>query len=120
MGKHVTIQAPKRSGSLYFNYKGAFSTVLLALVDVRYRFIAGYGRYGRNSDGGTFSDSVLGTRLEKKTLCITPDTPLRSIRAGQCEYIHNLCFHCESYKQFVKINTIFYICACAPRANKVL
>ena len=76
-GKHITITAPPRSGSLYFNYKKTFSVVLLALVDADYRFITvQIGDYGRSSDGGTYAASDLGRGMAAKTLQVPPDCPL--------------------------------------------
>ena len=60
-GKHVVVEAPANSGSLYYNYKHTFSMVLLAVVDADYKFTySDIGAYGKQSDGGVFSASSLG------------------------------------------------------------
>lgn len=68
-GKHVAIKKPMHSGSLYYNYKGFYSVVLLALVDADYKFVwAEVGANGSSSDAGIFKESALATGLSEGTL----------------------------------------------------
>ena len=68
-GKHVTIRKPPKSGSLYHNYKGFFSVVLMALIDVDYRFRReNVGTVGSCSDAQIFNDTELKEKIEDDSI----------------------------------------------------
>ena len=72
-GKHVVMQAPAKSGSMFFNYKKSFSIVLLAVCNSNYEYImVDIGESGRQSDGGTFANSNIG-HVITNDLCDIPD-----------------------------------------------
>jgi hypothetical protein len=77
-GKHIRITKPFHSGSDYFNYKGFFSIVLMALVDAQCNFIyVDVGAQGRISDGGVFSNCTLSKAMENGSLKFPPAKQLR-------------------------------------------
>lgn len=76
-GKHVNIKSPPNSGSLYFNYKGSYSIVLMALADADYKFsYINIGAPGRDSDGGVYNNCSLATAIENNSLNIPTTRPL--------------------------------------------
>ena len=76
-GKHVAIRKPANSGSVYHNYKGFFSVVLMALVDARYRFLyATCGDYGSTSDGGVFDRTDLKQALSDNSINLPKPEPV--------------------------------------------
>ena len=76
-GKHIGIECPINSGSLYFNYKGFFSLVLLAVCDAHYVFtLVNIGEYGSNNDSGILLNSTMGQKLENNSLALPQPEPL--------------------------------------------
>jgi hypothetical protein len=78
-GKHVRIICPAHSGTMYFNYKSYYSIVLQGVADATYKCtIIDVGGYGKQSDGGTFSPSVMFEMMKNKSLNIPLDGCLPS------------------------------------------
>lgn len=68
-GKHICMENPPNSGSLYYNYKGFYSIVLLAICDANYNFtLVDIGQYGSNNDAGVLANSLIGQKLESDDL----------------------------------------------------
>lgn len=71
--KLIEMFAPKRSGSMFFNYMKYFSTNLLAVCDAHKNFVyVDIGSYGKQSDGGIFFHSSFGKRLDSINLNFPP------------------------------------------------
>ena len=67
----MAIISPPASGSLFYNYKGYYSLVLMALVDANYRFVyVDIGEYGSNSDSNVFQFSKFGQKFMNEKLNI--------------------------------------------------
>ena len=60
-GKHIRIQCPENTGSIFQNYKGFFSIILLAICDAKYNFtLVDVDQYGSNNDSGVVANSAMG------------------------------------------------------------
>ncbi|XP_063842378.1 uncharacterized protein LOC135090053 [Scylla paramamosain] len=79
-GKHIRLVQPKGSGSLYYNYKLFFSTVLLAVCDANFSFIyVDIGAYGKSSDSAIFTKSLLYKKLVENSLDVPEPKPISSV-----------------------------------------
>ncbi|XP_072266339.1 uncharacterized protein [Pyxicephalus adspersus] len=68
-GKHVRITPLADSGLYYYNYKGFFSIVLMAILNARYEFVlVDIGRNGRMSDEGVLDGTPFHTKLMNEQL----------------------------------------------------
>lgn len=76
-GKHVRIQAPPHSGSQFYNYKGFYSVIMLAVVDANYKFMyVDVGAFGADSDAGIFKECGLYRALDNDFAGLPPSEPL--------------------------------------------
>ena len=68
-GKHVMIQCPFNSGSLFYNYKSYFSIILLAVASADHRFVmVDVGAYGSSNDSGVLNHTTFLNDLGTRTL----------------------------------------------------
>ncbi|XP_064622533.1 uncharacterized protein LOC135484782 [Lineus longissimus] len=76
-GKHIACKCPPKSGSQYFNYKGFYSVVLMALVDAEYKFIwSDLGGTGSASDAQIYNNSEIKEFAEDGTIGFPAPDPL--------------------------------------------
>lgn len=76
-GKHVIINAPPNAGSIYYNYKGTHSIILMGVADAEYKLIYIYvGRNRRFSDGGVFNRCTFGQAMDSNQLNLPLSKPL--------------------------------------------
>lgn len=88
-GKHITIQAPPKSGSDFFNYKNQHSIVLMALCDWKYKFTyIDVGAQVRQSDGGVFRRTEFYKKLKANQLNIPGPSKIDGID-------QNISFFCS-------------------------
>ena len=86
-GKRVLISKPPRSGSEYYDYKGHFSLIMMALVDASYKFMyVDVGASGRASDAGVWERCGLRDAIEKNKTHIPPSAPI-PFTNRQCPFV---------------------------------
>ncbi|WKY15689.1 hypothetical protein Q1695_000855 [Nippostrongylus brasiliensis] len=87
-GKQIACVCPSRSGSSFFNYKGHYSIVLLALVHANYRCILyDLGASGRSSDAGVFMTSPMKTYIEEHDADFPSPVQLGHIGKVPCHFL---------------------------------
>lgn len=70
-GKHFAVQCPPNSGSQYYNYKGFYSIVLMAVCDANYKFtMVDVGSTGSENDASILRSSSFGDKILNDKICL--------------------------------------------------
>ncbi|KAK3920528.1 Protein ALP1-like [Frankliniella fusca] len=98
-GRHMKIQCPPCTGTEYYNYKGFFSIVLMAICDADHKFSwIDIGQYGSISDGGVWSNPEFAVDLEDGEVDLPDPTPLpHTIRPFPYVFVGDAAFPLTSY-----------------------
>ena len=90
-GKHCRTKCPPRSGSVFFNYKGFYSFVILVLCDAKANILyADIGQEGASNDSGIYQRSALYKLLQNGDLNM-PDTEQGGLEISY-HYVGDDCF----------------------------
>lgn len=86
-GKRILISKPPSSGSTFYDYKGHFSVILMALVDANCKFLyVDVGACGRASDGGVWDRCTLKQAVESDLLNV-PQPENIPFTNKKCPYV---------------------------------
>lgn len=87
-GKHIRIVQPSDTGSLYYNFKHFFSTVLLAVCDANYCFLyVDVGAYGKSSDSTIFQESLFYKNVTEGKFNIPEPKPISNLDKTRLPYV---------------------------------
>lgn len=76
-GKHIAIEKPPESGSLFYNYKGFFSIVLFAVVNANYEFMYVHtGTNGSVGDAAILKCTKFWQKMQENSLNMPSPSPL--------------------------------------------
>ena len=88
-GKHARYHCPANTGSLYFNFHGWFSNVLMSLCSARYLYLmVNIGAIGSASDGSIFERSGIKNALYSGILSPPKDSDLPKTNI-KCQCVAN-------------------------------
>ncbi|CAN2390721.1 DDE superfamily endonuclease, partial [Pristimantis euphronides] len=87
-GKNIRVKKTPCSGSRFYNYKGYFSVVLMAVADSDYRFVlVDIGSYGSSTDARIFKTSRMGQQLQSEELSLPEPRTLPGSRGPPAPYV---------------------------------